>query len=91
MMAGISIITDMAHIPRQSDTKEPVNSKSPGGNVLEAGVLVMTLARANSFQAVRKAKMALAATPGRTRGNSTRRNVPQCEQPSMRAASSLPW
>src|SRR5450756_3166977 len=88
MTAGISIRTDIAVIPRQSDTNEPVNSYSAGGNVREAGVRVMTVESANSFQLVRKAKIPLAATPGRARGRPTRKNDVQREQPSIRAASS---
>jgi hypothetical protein len=60
-MAGISINTDMAAIPRQSETNCPVNSNKAGGKVREAGVRVITLARANSFHAVRKAKIPAAA------------------------------
>ena len=40
MIAGISIKTDIAVMPRQSDTNCPVNSNSAGGNVREAGVRV---------------------------------------------------
>ena len=87
-MAGINIITDMAVMPRQSETNCPVNSNRAGGKVREAGVRVIMLARANSFHAVRKAKIPAAAAPGKTNGKSTRTNAPQVEQPSMRAASS---
>ena len=77
MMAGISIKTDIAVIPRQSETNCPVNSNRAGGKVREAGVRVITLDRANSFHEVRKAKMPAAAAPGSDSGRSTRIKAPQ--------------
>src|SRR3970282_1839582 len=84
----MSISTDIAVIPRQSETNCPVNSNKAGGNVRDKGVRVMMPASANSFQEVKKAKIPAAATPGKANGRETWIKAPQSEHPSIRAASS---
>src|SRR5919202_5851627 len=86
--AGISMTTDMAHMPRQSTVNSDVKSNSPTGKVLAAVVLVRSEASWNSFQEVKNAKMPLAAIPAADSGRSMCQNVCQREQPSTRPASS---
>ena len=87
IIAGISIITDIAHIPLQSETNSAVKSNNPIGKVFDTVVRVITLAIANSFHDVRKAKIPLAASPGNINGKFTFKNAPHLEQPSINAAS----
>ena len=62
--AGAIITTARAHMPRQSIVNSDVKSSSPTGSVFEFTERVSCEASANSFQEVRKAKIAAEAMPG---------------------------
>ena len=64
-------------MPRQSMVNSEVKSSSPTGSVLEFTERVSCEASANSFQEVRKAKIAAEAMPGPASGNSTCQNACQ--------------
>ena len=74
-------------MPRQSMVNSEVKSSSPTGSVFAFTERVSCEASANSFQEVRKAKIAAEAMPGPASGNSTCQNACQGVQPSICAAS----
>src|ERR1700733_6034729 len=85
--AGAIITTARAHMPRQSMVNSDVKSSNPTGSVFEFTERVGCDASANSFQDVRKAKIAAEGIPGPASGNSTCQNACQGVQPSIWAAS----
>src|SRR5579863_2364747 len=87
--AGAIITTARAHMPRQSMVNSDVKSSNPTGSVFELTERVSCDASANSFQEVRKAKIAEEAMPGPASGNSTCQNACQRVQPSTCAASAI--
>src|SRR5487761_94042 len=84
---GTSAITAAAELPPQSTDTVPTKPAIPSGTVW-VEVLERVRANRNSFQENSRHNIAVAASPGRVRGNATRVNTPVRLQPSTWAAAS---
>src|SRR6185312_1816619 len=87
MTSGAMAAVDSAAIDHQLMPCEPVWLATMTGSVV-ASVLVSSAAKKYSFQHSTNERMNAAAMPGSASGIMMRRNAPQIDRPSTKAASS---
>src|ERR1043165_5812181 len=85
--SGVMAAVETAAIDHQLMPCEPVWLATITGRVL-ASVLVSSAAKKYSFQHNTSERMKAAAIPGTASGRMMRRNAPQVDKPSTKAASS---